>query len=402
MKRRDLKNKITEAFEAEAPNLRSKILASCEKEAQLPVTASSVQVKKEPVKRPNYTMMFRRIAACALCLVLFISGLSIGLFIPNGIGDTVASGDAETFVYIDVNPSIELQMDGESKVVECLAVNEDAKAILAGLKLEGVDMNTALTAIVGSMYVNGYLTEDSNSILISVDRKNDEATDTLLSDITGKINTVFKNSGLECSIIAQKVNVDDNLKQRASENGVSVGKMHLVDKMVGTDDFNAEDASDLADMSIKELNLIYSTRPNKGDGNDPFNNDISSGDIGGFVGQDDALTLLLAELEVERSELEWHRVKAKPQHNNGNRQMVYHVSIRIKGDTATYDFEVDCKTGEVVKIDHDMPAVNTPGGSGGTPQSGTLPGTHGQNKDNTSPTHTNGGEPPRGGNDGQR
>ncbi len=96
------------------------------------------------------------------------------------------------------------------------------------------------------MYVNGYLTEDSNSILISVDGKDEETTDTLLSDITSKINTVFENSGLECSIIAQSVKVDDDLKQIAQENGVSVGKMHLVDKMVGgMDDFDAENAPDL-------------------------------------------------------------------------------------------------------------------------------------------------------------
>ncbi len=380
MKKRDLKNKITEAFESETPNLRAEILASCEREAQLPATAPAVQVREQPVRRPNYNIIFKRVAACALCLMLFISGCSFGLLIPNGDGGAVMQGDAETFVYLDVNPSIELWMDCETKIVECLAVNEDAKAILVGLKLEGVDMNTALTAIVGSMYVNGYFTEDSNSILISVDGKNDEVTNTLLSDITSKINTVFENSGLECSIIAQSVKVDDDLRQRAQENGVSVGKMHLVDKMVGgMDDFVAEDAPELADMSIKDLNLIYSTRPNKGGENDPFGKDISSGNIGGVVKQDDALTLLLAAIEVDWAEVEWYRVQAKPQHHNGNRQMVYNVSIRVKGDATTYEFEVDCQTGEVVKIDTNMPNINPPGGNGGAPRTGTLPGIQEQN-----------------------
>lgn len=380
MKKRDLKNRITEAFESETPDLRAKILASCEKEEQLPATAPAAQVIETPARRPNYNMIFKRVAACAICLMLFISGLSIGLFIPNGDGGKVTPTDAETFVYLDVNPSIELRMDNENKVVECLAANEDAETILAGLKLEGVDMNTALTAIVGSMYVNGYLTEDSNSILISVDGKDEETTDTLLSDITSKINTVFENSGLECSIVAQRVEVDDDLKQRAQENGVSVGKMHLVDKMVGgMDDFDAEDAPELADMSIKDLNLIYSTRPNKGGENDPFGKDISSGDIGGVVKQDDALTLLLAAIEIDMAEVEWFRVQAKPQ----NRKMVYNVSIRVKGDATAYEFEVDCQTGEVVKIDTNMPNINLPGNSGGAPRSGTLPDEYEPNNQNT-------------------
>ena len=380
MKKRDLKNRITEAFESEKPNIRAKILASCEKEEQLPATASASQVIETPVRRPNYNMIFKRVAACAICLMLFISGLSIGLFIPRGDGGTVTPTDAETFVYLDVNPSIELRMDNENKVINCLAANEDAETILAGLKLEGVDMNTALTAIVGSMYVNGYLTEDSNSILISVDGKDEKTVDALLFDITSKINTVFENSGLECSIIAQRVEVDDDLQQRAQENGVSIGKMHLVDKMVGgMDDFNTEDAPELADMSIKELNLIYSTRPNKGGENDPFGKDISSGDIGGVVKQDDALTLLLAAIDIDRTEVEWYRVQAKPQ----NRQMVYNVSIRVKGDATTYELEVDCQTGEVVKIDTNMPNTNPSGNSGGAHQSGTLPDEHESSNQNT-------------------
>lgn len=380
MKKRDLKNKITEAFESETPDLREKILTSCEKEAQLPATAPATQVREMPVRRPNYNMIFKRVVVCAICLMLFISGMSIGLFISNGDGDTITPTDAETFVYLDVNPSIELQMDNENKVVECLAANEDAQAILAGLKLEGVDMNTALTAIVGSMYVNGYLTEDSNSILISIDGKNEEKTDTLLSDIASKINTVFENSGLECSIIAQRVDVNDDLKQRAHENGISVGKMHFVDKMVGgMDGFDVEDAPELADMSIKDLNLIYSTRPNKGGENDPFDKDISSGNIGGVVKQDDALILLLVAIEIDRAEIEWYRVQAKPQ----NRQMVYNVSIRVKGDATMYEFEVDCQTGEVVKIDTNMPNINPHGDNGDIPQSGTLPGEHESSNQNT-------------------
>lgn len=379
MKKRDLKNRITEAFKAESPDLSARILASCSKEPQLPASAFEMQLVESPMKRPNYNVIFKRVVACAICLVLFISGLSIGLLIPNGDNNIVHS-DVETFVYLDVNPSIELRMDDKNNVVECLAGNEDAEAILLGLKLEGVDMNTALTAIVGAMYVNGYLIENSNSILISVDAKDDETTESLLADITNKINTVFEKNSLECSIIAQSVDVDDELEQRALKSGVSVGKMHLVDKMVGKmDEFNSEDASELVDMSIKELNLIYSTRPNKGEEDDPFGKDVSSGEVSGFVNQKDALTLLLTAIEVNQNCIEWYRVQAKPQHQNGNRQMVYNVSIRLKDDTVTYEFEVDCQTGEVVKIDTNMPNINFSDGHGGASQIETTPNSPEQN-----------------------
>ena len=43
MKTRDLKNIITEAFECDAPDLRARIIASCEKEAQLPKTTACIR-----------------------------------------------------------------------------------------------------------------------------------------------------------------------------------------------------------------------------------------------------------------------------------------------------------------------------------------------------------------------
>ena len=361
MKKRDLKNKITSHYKAEAPNLRSKILASCQKEKQ-----ESADTKEQEVHQADYRFLFnssfKRLAVAAVCLLLFVSGLSVGLLIPNNSDpDTIVPTNAETFIYLDVNPSIELQVDAENKILECLAGNEDAEEILNNLNLAGVDMNTAITAIIGSMYINGFLVEDSNSILVSVDTKDESNINTLLTDISNKINTVIQKSGLECSIIAQSVTVTDEIKQRAEAKGISVGKMQLVDKMVNLmEDFGEDDTASLADMSIKELNLIYSTRPNKDGNDDPFDKDISTGSVGGFIKDNDALAMLLETIEVDASEVAWYEVKAKPTHRGEDRQMVYHISIRLNDDTKVYKFEIDCTTGQIIKSDDKIPSLNPP------------------------------------------
>lgn len=367
MKKRDLKSKIIKEFASEVPDIRSKLLASCEKETQLPSSEPTPEMSDSPIKRPMFNVAFKRIAACALCLMLFISGLSVGFFIPKK--DTLSPIESvETSVFLDVNPSVELRMDTKNTVIECIAANTDAETVLSGLKLSGVDMNTAITAIVGSMYVNGYLSTDANSILISVDSKSEDKSNNFLTEITEKINTVFEKSGLTCSIIAQSVKVDDTLKQRAEENGVSVGKMHLVDKMIGKMvDLSDDDTTSLTDMSIKELSLIYSTRPEKDTDTDPFEKDVSAGEVGGYVGQKDALTLLLAEIKVDLSNIDWYRVYARLKHSNGNRQMVYNISIRFNGDSSVYTFEIDPKNGEIVKIDSNMPDFSSPNGNGDGP-----------------------------------
>ena len=337
MKKQDLKTKVSEAFRADVPKLRAEILASCEKEEQLPTSAE--QQKTEIFqKRLAFSVTWKRVAACAMCLLLFVSGLSVGLFGPN-----FGTSDAATSVYLDVNPSIELRIDEDDTVTEFLAANEDADVILANLKLEGVDMNTALTAIVGSMYMNGYLSEDSNSILVSVDTENAERRELLLTDIADKISSVLEKSGIECSIIAQSIETSDDLTQRAIQNGISVGKMFLIDKMIGgMDEFENADANKLSGMSIKELNSIYSARPNKGTADDPFGNDISVESVSKVIEPSNFFTLLLNELEADISDVEWYQIQVGRQDG----QMVYMVSIRFYGDPSTYEFTVNFDASE--------------------------------------------------------
>lgn len=362
MNKRDLKKMIVDSYKAETPALASKIIVSCKAEQQESATASATQSEYSAEPPLHFSIMLKRVAAVAACLILLVTVIITGLLPKDDNGAIVPVTEAETFIYIDVNPSIELQMDSENKVLKCLAGNEDAFIIISDLKLEGVDMNTAIALIMESMQATGYLTEDSNSILVSIQAKDNDTTKFLLSGITNSINTICEKSGLECSIIAQGVQVDEALKKRAQEKGVSVGKMHLVDKIVdGIEDFNAEDALELVEMSIKELNLVYATKPDKDNSEgDSLLDDIVSSAISGFVQQNDALSLLLSEIDIDLSEIEWYHVQAKPQNNNGNRKMVYSVSIRLRDDPVTYSFQMDCKTGEILKIDESMPKINIP------------------------------------------
>ena len=278
-------------------------------------------------------------------MALFVTGLSAGLLIPEG--KLFGSSDTAATVYLDVNPSIELKLDKKDRVVECIAGNDDAITVLSELKLEGIDMNTALAAIVGSMYVNGYIGDSSNSILVSVDA-DDNKTDRLLADITDKINSVFKGSGLECSIIAQSVSADDSLRQKAEENKVSVGKMYLLEKITES----VDEHSELADMSIGDLSLIYNTKEDK-DTDERFDKDIMSGFVNGYIGQSDALEKILSLTGKAREDIDDYDISAKPRYGGGERKMVYSVSISFKNDPVEYEYEIDCLSGEVTLTDTD-------------------------------------------------
>ena len=72
-------------------------------------------------------------------------------------------------ISLDVNPSVELDVNRQEKVVSAVPLNADANEILDGMDLKGADLNVAVNAIMGSLLKHGYVDELANSILISVE-----------------------------------------------------------------------------------------------------------------------------------------------------------------------------------------------------------------------------------------
>lgn len=333
---KDLKNKIKNAMINETPDFRERIISVCENETQAPAPSP---VQSATAKKQKQPFLFRRIVAVMSCVILFGVGLFVGKIIPEP--QPIAT--AETCVYIDVNPSLELSLDEDNTVLSCIAANEDAEIILNGMKLEGVELKTALNAIVGSMYVKGYLTSDDNSMLISVDTSDETHTSGFLTYITQQVNDVFENSEMECAIIAQGVKVDEDLKRRAEEQGVSVGKMHLLDKMVDSmGDLSQETIDSLSGLSIKDLNLIYSQMPN---GNRPPD-ELISGSVTVKVTEEQALNVVLSGINKTAEDVEEYHVFILPS-RRGESKAVYAVTVKLVGEATIYKYEVDCQTGEV-------------------------------------------------------
>jgi hypothetical protein len=247
-------------------------------------------------------------------------------------------------VYLDVNPSVELRIDRKERVTACVAVNDDAEGLIGDMELVGVKLNTALSALIGAMYVQGYLTQDSNSILVSVNENDEQA----LNDLTQRINSVFADSELQCSIIAQYVPRDERLKDLAKEHGVSVGKMHLIEKMIDrVEDFSEESRKELCDMPIRDLGLIYRNAPPAEQ--DKPDKEVISGDVGGYMTAEQATQAVLAYLGIEEDSLFWSVTYASFDKKDGSLVMIYAVKLIVLGEIELREYQVDCVTGEVTE-----------------------------------------------------
>ena len=231
-----MEQRLASAVEKTAPNDVNGVLSRCDerKGTVIPMTT-----KKTTKKR------WTTLAAACLALVLLGGG---GVFYQQA--HAVAS-----VVSLDVNPSIELKVSRNEKVLVCTPLNEDAKAILAdmggGADLKGAKLDVAVNAIVGSLVRNGYLNSISSAIMISVEDNDTARAEKLQRELTSTVDGVLQTSEAKASVLTQTLTQDAGLTQQARENSISTGKAALVNRVLALNPALEFDA--LAKLSVEEL-----------------------------------------------------------------------------------------------------------------------------------------------------
>lgn len=157
----------------------------------------------------------------------------------------------DSIIDIDVNPSIEINLNRQGKVLRVNAFNDDANIILGDMNLKKVDLDFAINAIMGSMVKKGYINSNSNAILISVQNKNAVKAGKLHEHIADSITSSLSKTGITPAIVQQNISPDDELKKLSKEYNVSLGKMIFVKQLAGLD--NSLDFKKLSKLSLQEL-----------------------------------------------------------------------------------------------------------------------------------------------------
>ena len=231
-----MEQRLAAALEKTAPDDMSGVLSRCEarKGTVIPMTTKKTANRK-----------WTTLAAACLAVMLLCGG---GVFYQRA--HAVAS-----VVSLDVNPSIELKVSRNEKVLVCTPLNEDAKAILAdmsnGADLKGAKLDVAVNAIVGSLVRNGYLDSISSAIMISVEDKDTARAEKLQRELTSTVDGVLQTSEAKAAVLTQTLTQDAAREQQARENNISTGKAALVNRVLAINPSLKFDA--LAKLSVEEL-----------------------------------------------------------------------------------------------------------------------------------------------------
>ena len=312
-----MERQLAAALEKTAPDDMSGVLSRCETRKGTVINMPTMKTAKR-----KWTIL---VAAC-LAVVLLAGG---GVLYQQA--NAVAS-----VVSLDVNPSIELKVSRNEKVLVCTPLNEDAKAILAdmsnGADLKGAKLDVAVNAIVGSLVRNGYLDSISSAIMISVEDKDAARAEKLQRELTSTVDGVLQTSEAKAAVLTQTLTQDAAREQQARENRISTGKAALVNRVLAINPALKFDA--LAKLSVEELkDLAEAGAPAM-----PIGKDAAAYAAEQYAGTT-ALNSVTAEVDSELDEFPAH----------------YEVELH----TAWGEFEylVDAYTGKVLSGQKDLPAT---------------------------------------------
>lgn len=184
-------------------------------------------------KRLMKALTFTAAVAAALVLVIFGAQL-LGKGLPFGT-DTVCAG----FVSVDINPSVELSINGNGVVIAASAKNEDGQRLLGRLKLSGLSTKAAVEAAIDEAKRLGYLSGSGDVVLVAA-----SASGPANSQFRQRLQSMLQElDGSGDEVLALYIE-DDNIKAKADENELSLGRELLRE-------FASQRKVDIKDEDIK-------------------------------------------------------------------------------------------------------------------------------------------------------
>jgi|GEM_PF-2692934 len=185
----------------------------------LPELGSEIEFTLPVVKKNIFRQnIFRQkyFIALAASFILFL------LAVPLWSG-MILTGPKQVVAYIsvDINPSIELGINYQGKVIEATGLNEDGVRLLQNLDLANLPANKAVELITNEAVKENYITQDKeNTVLITVSGK--KKTPEQAKDLEQQVKKVLEEKNIE--VQAECIEVPIEIREQAKAEKVSSGK----------------------------------------------------------------------------------------------------------------------------------------------------------------------------------
>ena len=331
MNKKQIKNRLQTSLNNSIPDKFDEILLKCEKKKGK-IIMNEVKNEKQQLKKEKRNIGLIPKLSLTFAVVLVVLGITY--FGYN------TSYKVDSIVALDVNPSIELKVSKNEKVIEANAKNDEAQEILENMDLEKTDIDVALNAIIGSMVTHGYIDELANSILLTVENDDSVKGEQLRQRLVNQINQILGNDKINGSILSQNIQeADAKAKNLAEKYSISIGKANLILDILESNSLLKEE--DLVGLSINELNVLSEEQINH------LSNVNKEGTAStkSYIGKEKAKQIALDHAGVSNP----YNTEVEFDADDG--LIVYEVEF----DTSSreYEYEIDATTGKIIYTNYE-------------------------------------------------
>lgn len=296
MRKENIEHRLHQELSDIAPNMLDELLAAVDAP---PADDGTVIDFAQEAKKRRSPLKAVLSAAAALLLIVGAAGV-------------YASLSAERYtVAIDVNPAVELRVNGFDRISAVTLKNDDAKALIDESDLKGKSVSDAVDVLTEKLCGDGYLTENSNGVLVSVQGGNEA----LCTKIVGSVEKATERAGFNYAVLYQSLDDDAD------------GKAELIAKLDGKlDNFNIEE---LTKLSVQELIFLAESLDSLPDKTEFY------GKLNGYLSAEDAKH----DAGVDSASAAQSIIRY-------NEQLAYEIVYTEDG--TTHKYIVSASTGEVL------------------------------------------------------
>ncbi len=185
--------------------------------------------------------LLRRASCVAAAAVLLLSG-----------GTALAYYTPVSYASVDINPSVEFQLNLIGHVIGARGVNEDGKALLDNIKT-GVNLGRNIQAVVREAAAEGYLKPDAeNTVVVTIASNNEAQAQQDAEQAKEQAEEALEDAGAPGEVEVDRVGY--NRVQEARKLGTTPGKLNLVQKYIASAGEGAQvDVNEWLGKPVKDI-----------------------------------------------------------------------------------------------------------------------------------------------------
>jgi uncharacterized membrane protein YkoI len=182
---------------------------------------------------------------------LMAFGSMAAVFLIIFVGWWTQYNPVDSVIYLDVNPSFEVSIDKNEKVVGMKMLKAEDEALIANIDYKNKDLYWVAEQLLDVLIAEGYIDESHQTMLVSVLNNDIEIGSKQSTQLNSSIRDYLQKQSLQGIVLRQAITKSNTIEDFAREYEISVGKMTFIRNLIILDP-NLK-VEDLVILSLEEL-----------------------------------------------------------------------------------------------------------------------------------------------------